>query len=208
MPEVIAASSTYPREDFVSLVGPIDRALFLTHISDLVLDVPIINIAVTSQALTVTWADFPSAADRIAIAGRVATFVGGATTKEPITVESFAALPTTSGTPVLKAQIQTLPLDGGTYTFNWNSQIRMNPAGAASGVQGLMRITRSDGVVREQPDAWDLTAPHAFNGAIIFSVIAGQTLHAEALVSRLGAAGTAEMLGVRLTIDQRAPEGA
>ncbi len=206
MSEVSSASSTYPREDFVLLVGAINRALLLTHLSSLVLSVPIVNVTVGANAVRIDWADFPSTADRAAVASKVATFVGGATTKEPITVESFAVLQAPSnGSLVRKALIQTLPLEAGTYTFSWNSTIQMNPANAAGGVKAIVRITRSDGEVREQPDSWDLAFPHAYNGNIIFTVAAGQTLLAEIFVQRLGSAGTAEMLGVRLTIDQRSP---
>jgi hypothetical protein len=195
----------YGRSDFVNmLTAEPNIPLLRTTLNGLALEVPIAEVrSLTGGGAVVEWEAFPDPADIVLIDAAIAAFVGGATTSAPMVLESFAALQTTdSVTPAKKAELQTPPLDGGTYTFSWNSLLRMNPAAANSGVQGIIRITRSDGVVREQPDSWDLTAPHAFNGNIIFEVSAGQTLLAEAFVLRLGAGGTAEMLGVRFTIDQ------
>jgi hypothetical protein len=144
-------------------------------------------------------------ADVALVNAAVAVFTGGATTSQPFSLESFAATQALNATPVLKATLATVPLDGGTYTFSWNSTLRMNPANVNGGVQGIIRLASSSGDFREQPDSWDLAFPHAFNGSIIFEVQAGQILTATAHVARLGSAGTAEMSGLRFTIDQLAP---
>jgi hypothetical protein len=78
----------------------------------------------------------------------------------------------------------------------------MQAVAANTGIEGKIRITRSDGVFVEQDDAWDLANRHAFNGAITFTVLAGQTIRAFLTFSRLGVSGTAEMSGARVTIDQ------
>jgi hypothetical protein len=146
-----------------------------------------------------------TATDVALVNAAVAAFTGGATTSQPFSLESFGATPALNATPVLKASLATGPLDGGTYTFSWNSSLRMNPANVNGGVQGVIRLASSSGDFREQPDSWDLAFPHAFNGSIIFEVQAGQSLTATAHVLRLGSAGTAEMSGLRFTIDQLAP---
>jgi len=198
----------YRRADFIALTTPgIDLPLLKTWMAELVLDTPFVDVQLltTEVGARVDWQEFASPEDVALVDARIAAFVGGATTSEPFELESSGATQSTSAAPVLKATLGTGPLDAGTYTFSWNSLIRMNPAGANSGVKGLVRISRSDGVFREQPDSWDLTADHAFNGNLIFKVSAGQTLTATAHVWRLGAAGTAEMLSLRFTIDQLAP---
>ncbi len=203
----------YLRADFTSLPGNVIPLPLLTtqlvqlnaSLSQQIIDVRELP-GITGVAIE--WHSRPSDADLLLVDDLIADFVGGTTTSEPFELESFGATQAPNGTPVLKATLATPPLDAGTYAFNWNSQLRMNPAGASSGVEGRIRITRSDGVFREQPDAWDLTAPHAFNGSITFKVSAGQTLTATAHVLRLGGAGIAEMLGLRFTIDQLSPEAA
>jgi hypothetical protein len=78
---------------------------------------------------------------------------------------------------------------------------------ANTGVEGKIRITRSDGVFVEQDDAWNLSNRHAFNGALTFTLLAGQTIHVQLSHARLGASGVAEISGARVTIDQIAPAG-
>jgi hypothetical protein len=78
----------------------------------------------------------------------------------------------------------------------------MQAVAANTGIEGKVRITRSDGVFVEQDDAWDLANHHAYNGALTFTVLAGQTIRVQLTFSRLGASGTAEMSGARVTIDQ------
>lgn len=200
---------TYYQADFASFAGSLaaSKPLLETALGELDLSVPVneVRLALGGAAAIVEWQSLPLPADVLLVDGAVAAFEGGSTTSEPFELESFGVTQSTGATPVLKATLATGPLDGGTYAFNWNSLLRMNPAGAASGVKGTVRITRSDGVFREQPDSWDLTAEHAFNGSLTFKVTAGQTLTATAHVVRLGSNGTAEMLGLRFTIDQLAP---
>ena len=198
----------YQRAAFVAMIpAAANIPLLRTTLQALALGTPFAEVrALPDGGAVVEWTAVTATttADVALVSAAIAAFVGSATTSEPFELESFGATQANSATPVLKATLATGPLDGGTYGFNWVSQLRMNPANAAGGVQGVIRITRSDGVVREQSDSWDLAFPHAFNGGITFKVSAGQTLTATAHVLRLGSAGTAEMLGLRMTIDQLA----
>lgn len=198
----------YRVSDFAALVtASINEGLLRTSLAELVLSTPIGNVEVLAPGLgaRLQWDTLPSAADISLIDGVIAAFTGGTTTSEPFEIESLGTTQSTSGTLVDKVNFTTPALDAGTYQACWCSTTRMNPAGASSGVLGTVRITRSDAVFREQKDSWDLTAEHAFNGTITFKVLAGQTLAIKLSVSRIGAAGTAEMSGVRVTVDQLSP---
>lgn len=163
------------------------------------------RLALGGAALIVEWAGLPSASDVAAVDALIPTIEGIATTAEPIELNSFGAQTSESSTPVVKISQTTPPLQPGTYQVIWTSSIRMQAVIANTGVQGRIQLQRSDGAQVVQTDAWDLNVNHAFNGAITFQVLAGQTISAELSFNRLGASGTAEMSGARLTIDQIAP---
>ncbi len=80
--------------------------------------------------------------------------------------------------------------------------MRMQAVIANTGVVATMRITRSDGVFVEQDDAWDRSNRHAYNWPITFEILAGQTITTLLTFNRLGASGTAEMSGARITVDK------
>lgn len=162
------------------------------------------RVALGGAALIVEWAGLPSSADVAAVDALIPTIVGVVTTAQPFEYNSFGVSTSTTGTHAMKIDQTTPPLDAGTYQVLWNSSIRMQAVAANTGVEGKIRITRSDGVFVEQDDAWDLANRHAFNGAITFVVLAGQTIRAQLSHARLGASGTAEMSGARITIDQLA----
>src|SRR5690606_37777636 len=109
------------------------------------------------------------------------------------------AVATATTDPVEKMRATTPPRDAGTYQVVWNSAIRMQAVIAGTGVEAKIRLERSDGAFVEQTDAWDLNVRHAFNGAITFTLSAGQTIEAVLSFSRLGASGTAEMSGARIS---------
>jgi hypothetical protein len=163
------------------------------------------RLALGGAALIVEWASLPSSADVAAVTAKVPTIVGAETTSEPFEFNSFAVSTSTSGVHAMKIDQTTPPLDAGTYQVIWNSSIRMQAVAANTGVEGKIRITRSDGVFVEQDDAWNLANRHAFNGALTFTLLAGQTIRVQLSHARLGASGTAEMSGARVTIDQIAP---
>jgi hypothetical protein len=193
----------YPRADFVALVpGPIPLALFRVHLLTFVWSVPIINVDVIDAGLVVQWAALPSTIDDDQLDDAVATFVGGTTTSQPFVYNSFAVATSTSSTPVVKINETTPALDEGTYQVSWTSSIRMQAVIANTGVEAKIRLTRSDGAFVEQDDAWALSNRHAYNGSMPFPIAAGQTVTALLTFSRLGASGTAEMSGARITIDK------
>lgn len=165
------------------------------------------RIALGGAALIVDWAGLPSSADVAAVTALIPTIVGVVTTAEPFEFNSFAVSTSTSNTHAMKIDQTTPPLDAGTYQVLWTSSLRMQSVIANTGVEGKIRLTRSDGVFVEQDDAWNLSNRHAFNGAITFTLLAGQTIRVQLSHARLGASGTAEMSGARVTIDQIAPAG-
>lgn len=196
----------YHRIDFTALVGSLEENLvrIQTALNELTLVVPIrsVQLVSTGTAIQVNFDDLPTTADLAALDALVPTIVGGETTSAPIELNSFGAATTTSGTHQTKIEHTTDPLDAGTYQVLWTSSIRMLAVIANTGVEGKIRLDRSDGAFVEQTDAWDLANNHAYNGAITFTVAAGQTIHAKLSFARLGASGTAEMSGARVTIDK------
>jgi phosphohistidine swiveling domain-containing protein len=173
------------------------------------LSVPIneTRLALGGAALIVEWASLPSSADVAAVTDKIPTIVGVETTSAPFEFNSFAVSTSTSNTHGMKIDQTTPPLDAGTYQVIWNSSLRMQAVAANTGVEGKIRITRSDGAFVEQDDAWNLANRHAFNGALTFTLLAGQTIRVQLSHARLGASGTAEMSGARVTIDQIARPG-
>lgn len=195
----------YERADFVALVTPtVPLATITTALVSLSLTLPIRDVrqSVTGDGIVVEWESAPSAPDIAAVDATVAAFVGTATTSAPFEYNSFGASTTTSGTHQTKLDNTTPALDAGTYQVIWSSSIRMQAVIANTGIEGKIRVTRSDGVFVEQTDAWDLNVNHAYNGALTFQILAGQTIRTHLTFARLGASGTAEMGGVRITVDK------
>lgn len=194
----------YQASEFTSLVGSMSIPLLRTTLGQVALTVPLVDVRLApyGDSVVVEWANIPTAPDVTAVDAAIAAFVGGTTSKAPLEVNSFAVATSSSGTPVTKIDITTPPLDAGTYQVIWVSSLRMQAVAANTGIEGKVRITRSDGVFVEQDDAWDLANRHAFNGGLTFTVLAGQTIRVQLTFSRLGASGTAEMSGARATIGQ------
>lgn len=196
----------YPRADFVALVGSLEenRSRIQTALGDLTLTLPINNVALNAYAtaIVVTWEAYPPEADLDAIDAAVAAFVGGETTSQPFVYQSFATSTTTSGTHQTKIDETTPPLDAGTYQVSWVCSTKMAAVIANTGVEAKIRLERSDGAFVEQDDAWDRANRHAYNGSQPFPIAAGQTIRAHLTFARLGASGTAEISGARVTIDK------
>jgi hypothetical protein len=194
----------YLRADFASLVGNIPIALFASTLAALTLSVPVLDVRFTplQNGVIVEWNSFPSTADIAAVDMVVATFAGGSTTSQPFEYNSFGVSTSASSTPVTKLDNTTPLLDAGTYQVLWTTSLRMQAVIANTGVEATIRLTRSDGVFVEQTDAWDLNVRHAYNGAITFQVLTGQTIRSLLTFNRLGASGTAELSGARITVDK------
>lgn len=196
----------YTQTDFTSLATSIAEGIPLlrTALAVLVLTVPVsdVRLDLSANAAIVEWLSLPSSADVAAVDAAVAAFTGGTTTSAPIEINSFGTVTSTSATPTVKITHTTGALDEGTYQVIWNSSIRMQAVIANTGVEGRISIARSDGATVAQTDAWDLANNHVFNGAITFQILAGQTIAVTLSFLRLGASGTAEMSGARITIDK------
>jgi hypothetical protein len=195
----------YRPSDFVALVGDLDMGMLRTVLTGLGLSAPIGNVEklATGLGVRIEWDDLPPPADVALIDAAVAAFTGGATTSQPFVYESFALATSSSGTPVVKIDQTTPPLDAGTYQVSWVCNTQMAAVIANTGVQATIRLERlPDNAFVEQPDAWDRAAPHAFNGSQPFPVQAGKRIRALLTFVRLGASGQAEMRGARITIDK------
>jgi hypothetical protein len=184
----------------------IDVQLLRTMIGELTVSTPVVDVQrvdTPSSGVVVSWASEPSAADVLRVDGVIAAFPGVlTTTSEPFQINSFAVATSANTTPVTKTDFTTPALDPGTYQVIWTSSTRMQAVAANTGVQADITLTRSDGVAVHQDDAWDRANRHAFNGVITFQVLAGQTIRSLLTFNRLGASGTAEMSGARITIDK------
>lgn len=201
----------YPEADFVGLlpgfaINAAQVALLGGIVGGLALSTPVAEVRTfalgENTGAVVEWEGLPSAADVALIDAAVAAFTGGTTTSAPIIQLSAAVATSASATPVTKIDFTTPPLDAGTYQVIWNTSLRMQAVIANTGVQADITLTRSDLVSVHQDDAWNLTNRHAFNGVITFEVLAGQTIRSLVTFQRLGASGTAEMSGVRVSIDK------
>jgi hypothetical protein len=195
----------YLLEDFTSIgVHTLDVDSLRTKLATLSLVTPIADVQAVEppgDGVVVEWASLPNTAgDFAAVDAEIAAFTGEPVSSAPQVVDSFAVQTSTSSTPVTKVSFTTPPLAGGSYLVTWVSSLRMQAVIANTGVEGKMRVTRSDGVFVEQPDAWDRANGHAFNGASPIEILAGQTLTALLTFSRLGASGTAEMSGARVSV--------
>lgn len=195
---------SYFREDFTSLAGAIPIALLGNHLAALSLSIPVLDVRLfpLGNGVVVELGGFPTALDVTTLDNAVAAFVGGATTSQPFIFESFAVSTSNSGTPVVKINQTTPPLDEGTYQVSWASSIRMQSVIANTGVQADITLTSSGGGSVHQDDAWNLANRHAYNGSQPFEIAAGQTITALLTFNRLGASGVAEMSGARITIDK------
>jgi hypothetical protein len=196
----------YTQTDFLALATSIGEGIPLlrTALAELTLTVPVsdVRLDLSANAAIVEWLTLPTSGDVAAVDAVIAAFTGGTTTSAPIEINSFATATSTSATPVVKITHTTDPLDEGTYQVIWNSTTRMQAVIANTGVEGRISIARSDGATVSQADAWDLANAHVFNGAITFVILAGQTIAVTLSFLRLGASGTAEMSGARITIDK------
>lgn len=195
----------YLLEDFTSIgVHTLEVESLRTVLATLALQTPIADVQPVEppgDGVVVEWASLPNTAGDFALVdAAIAGFLGLPVSSAPIVVDSFAVQTSTSSTPVTKINVTTPPLAGGSYLVSWNSSLRMQTVLNLTGIEGKIRITRSDGAFLEQDDAWDLANRHAFNGNTPFEISAGQTLTALLTFSRLGALGTAEMSGARVTI--------
>lgn len=198
----------YARSEFVGFDAATPGATlnveqFETFIRALAFTNPVIDAYETESGLiAVQWSAPPTSGDLTLADQAVAGFVANPVGSLPYQVDSFAAETTTSAARVVKATITTQPLTGGRWRFSWNSSIRMSTAAANAGVQASVVVSLSSGESASQNDAWDLNVNHAYNGSYGFNVSEGQTVTASIGYLRLGAAGVAEMSGVRLTLDK------
>jgi hypothetical protein len=196
----------YTQQQFTSLPTSIAEALPLlrTSLSQLALSQPItdVQLDLSGNAAIVEWSTLPLAADLALVDAAITSFAGGTTSHAPLELNSPGASTTQLTTPVDKLTFATPPLEAGTYQILWTSSIRMLAIAANTGVAASVAFLRSDGVSFAQDDSWDLNVRHAFNGALTFQVLAGQTLSGALRFTRLGASGTAEMSGARITVDK------
>ena len=200
----------YERSDFLALSGAIPIRLLTAQLLALPLADAITEIRLTGpggSSVAVQWETLPSDETIDTVDDFISVFAGGATTSEPIELESLDPTNDGTGNLVDKIDFTTQPLDGGTYQVSWASEIQMVAAVAATGVLARFIVTRSDGASRPWRDSWDLDFPHFFGNCITFKVTTGQTIRVQLQFQKLGgAAATAQMSAARVTIDQIASD--
>jgi hypothetical protein len=192
----------YHRSEFAALpIGAaINTILFSTHLDPGSLDVPILGLApaLGGDAVRIDWQEFPTLGDLATIAAAVASFPGGEPSHDRVAIESLGVDLNTGATYLTKLSHTTGLLDAGAYLVAWGSSVT-----AEGGyVSAKLRVTRSDGHFVEHLDSWPHDTAHAFDGALVMAVDAGQTLTVLASFALLGGFGTAKMSGARLTIDR------
>lgn len=196
----------YRVTEFLALVGGLRANIHMIRLAigalDLSAQVAAVEIIGNDDVLLVEWTTLPTDEDLELVDDLVPVVVGGTTTSEPFIFQSFAVSQSTSNTHVAKIDETTPPLDAGTYQVSWSCSLRMASVVANTGVEGKIRLERSDGQAVEQDDAWDRANRHAYNGSQPFQIVAGQTIRALLTFARLGASNTAEMSGARVTIDK------
>jgi hypothetical protein len=189
----------YRREEFVLLNGPLSVPLFQTHLSGVVLSVPVANLELTSGGgLRIQWEGHPSPEDILAIDGGVASFVGGVTTSAPIVQANAGPVIASNSTAVDAIDFTTPALDGGTYQVIWTSSYRLSAAAANTAARAIATINSVS-----QQTHWGESVVCAYNGAATFVRNAGQVVRVQLQIAKIGAGVVnAEMTNARFSIDK------
>jgi hypothetical protein len=203
------------REAFTALVGNIPIALLRSELMALPLTVPVSDarMMLMGNGVIVEWlGEPPTVQDRQAVRDKVAAFVGGTTTSEPIEVESLPITSATTAALVDVIDVTTPPGNGGTIQIMWCALVGMLATVANAGVRGVITLTRIRGatqVVRQYEHNWTRQEPQLFGSGITFKCQAGDKIRVLLQVGKVGApAATAQMAMARVTIDPIAPPGA
>jgi len=199
----------YGQSAFLALTSGLLAALplFKTEVGLLALTAPIVDVRLTVLGVQLTvvveWAARPSDNDLLLVDGKVASFVGSATTSEPIVAVSAGATTAANATLVDKIDLVTPPLDAGTYQVIWTSQLRMQAVVVGDAARAVLTITPSGGAPQTQMDHWGEAVVKAYNGAATFLRAAGQTIRVQLQLAEVGpGVGVAEISLARVTIDK------
>jgi hypothetical protein len=189
----------FSRDEFLQLSGAVSRQLFLTHIEDIITPFGIQDVTVLPNAgIRVDLTDTLDSTQRQTLRDRVASFAGATLIEKP-TVQSVAGpILATNGTLVDVIDFTTPQLTGGTYQVGWTSNLRLTANAANTGARALATING-----QTQPTHWDRNLVVAFNGMVTLDRTAGQTIHFQLQVSKVGSgAADAEVTNARCTIDK------
>jgi hypothetical protein len=168
----------------------------------LAVDVALVEVAIERLSrlgrLVIEWADFPSTDDITAIDAAIAGFTGGSTTSTLAVQTNNGPVVATSSTPVNVIDFTTPALDAGKYQAIWTSMFRLTATAANTGARAIVTVA---GVT--QQSHWGESLVTAYNGAATFERLAGQTIHVQLQIAKVGAgAVNAEMTGARFSIDK------
>lgn len=164
--------------------------------------VPDLVAVVGGDTVMVEWESYPSSADIALVDAAVAEFDQIAATSQSFALDSFDLSTDSSGSPVVKVDLQTLPLTAGLWRISWVSSIATQGNVPGTGVRAIVILNRSDGAEFQQTHGWDLSEPQAYNGSVPFDILVGQTLRARLGFQLLGVGNVAQMAGCRVTIDK------
>jgi hypothetical protein len=155
--------------------------------------------ATVAATVTVTWQNALDPADDAAQAALIATHQGDAFGPVVQRKSDEGVSSTASDTFQVKVSATALPLPAGKYLIAAYCEIRMAAAVANSGVRA--RVIKDAVEVAE--DNWGEDQWHAFSGAGIVDVKAGETPMLAIEYRRIGAPNTVEIRRARMSISQQ-----
>ena len=157
------------------------------------------NGVVQGGTLKVTWQNALSVADEAAQDAVVAATQGDAFGPNVQRKSSEGVSTTTLNTPQVKVSGTALPLPAGKYLIAAFCEIKMSAVVANSGVRA--RVMKDAVEVAE--DNWGESQWHAFSGAGIIDVKAGETPMMAIEYERIGVLSTVEIRRARVSISQQ-----
>jgi hypothetical protein len=197
----------YPQAAFVAMAGvTAEAAQFQTHLSTLAFSVPIVAAYNHGFVVAVEFGTLPQASDIAMLDAAVASFVAAPTTRAPISVLSAAATTAPNAAPVSKIDFTSPPLEAGTYSVTFTSQLKLTAGEANSSAKVVLTITFSGFPAFTQMFEWPFAITAPYNYAVTGVVTAGQTIRVQASIAKNGIASAVlgEISKARFTIDQLA----
>lgn len=198
----------YRRARFTAmLAATVDIALFKAELTALALaEYPDDVRPLPDGGVIVEWLEtLPSSATLAAINGKVASFVGGATTDALLVKEELGLVNATVQDELVTVIDETTPpRSQGVYIASWNCLVAMATTVTNTGVRGVMtwQLLRGEQVIeRAYEHSWTRAEPQHFGSSLVFDCIAGDRIRGLLQVAKLGAAAaTARMAMARVSV--------
>lgn len=164
----------------------------------------VIDASTVPGTFTVQWQNALDPGDEAAQAALVAAHQGDPFGDIVQRVGSESMSSTSSATPQVKVEGTAQPLPAGKYLIALYCEIRLSAAVANSGVEATLEWERGGNPPNQlAEDTWGEAQWHAFSGAGIVDINAGDTPTLRLLFRRIGVANTVEIRRARLSISQQ-----